>query len=96
MGEIVSKSFHDYPKGFGPDITNTQNKNWITKHAELTNLTVVECQRLWTRFQQLGCDDDGILHMNHIGSAGKFKVITTSNILTNFVYQLSQWLRISL
>ncbi|XP_046359618.1 uncharacterized protein LOC124137388 [Haliotis rufescens] len=35
--------------------------NWITAHAIATELSIAEVERLWKRFQQLGCTVDGIL-----------------------------------
>ncbi|ESO84756.1 hypothetical protein LOTGIDRAFT_236111 [Lottia gigantea] len=41
--------------------TNPQKANWITSHAIATELTIAEVERLWLRFQQLGCTSNGIL-----------------------------------
>ncbi|CAH1793636.1 unnamed protein product, partial [Owenia fusiformis] len=43
------------------DITDPTRSNWITAHAEATGLAIVEVERLWLRFKQLGCDKYGTL-----------------------------------
>lgn len=39
--------------------TNPNKPNWITVHAVATELSIAEVERLWFRFQQLGCNQDG-------------------------------------
>lgn len=74
MGDMVSTVIHHYPDGFAQDITSTGQRDWITKHAELSELSIVETERLWDRFQQLGCDDSGIITTNYISSDLRYKV----------------------
>ncbi|XP_067946605.1 uncharacterized protein [Watersipora subatra] len=73
MGDIVSKSFHNYPNGLAKTVTNPKQKDWITKHATLTRFSIVEVERLWTRFKQLGCDENGVLDRKSILQMPRFK-----------------------
>ena len=74
MGDIVSTAIHNYPDGFAQDITSTGQKDWITKHAELAELSIVETERLWNRFQQLGCDESGIIQASYVNREQRYKV----------------------
>lgn len=74
MGNSVIRNFHDYQTGFAPDLTSTGQKDWITLHAELSGLSIVEVERLWIRFQQLGCNDSGFITEDYIREASTFKV----------------------
>lgn len=38
--------------------TNPKKPNWITAHAIASELSIAEVERLWVRFQQLGCNPD--------------------------------------
>lgn len=78
MGSALSL-FHNYRVGFAPDFTNPGQKDWITVHAELTGLSIVEVERLWTRFQQLGCNEEGIIVERHIRATNFLKVATDAN-----------------
>lgn len=74
MGSALS-TIHDYKMGFGPDVTKTSRKDWITMHAELSGLSIVEVERLWNRFQQLGCVD-GVITEQFLRQSSSFKVIS--------------------
>lgn len=39
--------------------THPSQANWITVHAIAAELSIAETERLWLRFQQLGCNEDG-------------------------------------
>lgn len=39
--------------------TNPKKANWITVHAVSSELSIAEVERLWYRFQQLGCNENG-------------------------------------
>ncbi|PAA80817.1 hypothetical protein BOX15_Mlig001396g1 [Macrostomum lignano] len=41
--------------------SNPSRADWITEHAVATGLSVVEVERLWLRFQQLGCTSEGLI-----------------------------------
>lgn len=81
MGDIVSTAIHNYPDGFAQELTSTSQKDWITKHAELAELSIVETERLWNRFQQLGCDEAGMIHSSHISTEPRYKVCSNNNHL---------------
>ena len=74
MGDITSKVFHNFPNGLGHELTDTGKRDWITKHAKLSGFSIVEVERLWTRFKQLGCDTSGLLHTNYLNQSPRFKV----------------------
>lgn len=74
MGDLVSKTIHHYPNGLAQNVTEPQERNWITKHAELTGLSIVEVERVWKRFQQLECDEDGVLSTAFISGEASYKV----------------------
>jgi len=60
MGANLAK-FSDETDEEVLSFTNPNKPDWIVKHAEVTNLALVEVERLWKRFQQLGCDSSGAL-----------------------------------
>ncbi|XP_060074865.1 THO complex subunit 1-like [Ylistrum balloti] len=41
--------------------THPSKANWITVHAIASELSIAETERLWLRFQQLGCNKDGVI-----------------------------------
>ncbi|XP_033747001.1 uncharacterized protein LOC117332222 [Pecten maximus] len=41
--------------------THPSKANWITVHAITAELSIAETERLWLRFQQLGCNKDGVI-----------------------------------
>ncbi|CAF0728665.1 unnamed protein product [Brachionus calyciflorus] len=57
--------------------------DWITGHADLTGLAVVEVQRLWIRFNQLGCDAKGYLPKRQIERGELSRDIFMKNIISN-------------
>jgi len=73
MGSTLPK-FHDYSNGFAPDLTSTGQRDWITLHAELSLLSIVEVERCWQRFQQLGCDVSGVINVSDLKRDSKLKV----------------------
>ncbi|XP_076458628.1 uncharacterized protein LOC143292324 [Babylonia areolata] len=58
--------------------------NWITAHAISTELSIAEVERLWLRFQQMGCDSDGVLTPDVINSAALSSDVFMKNIMKYF------------
>lgn len=61
--------------------------NWITSHAIVTELSIAEVERLWLRFQQMGCNADGILTPDVINSPALSSDVFVKNILKYFKNQ---------
>ncbi|KAL8568865.1 hypothetical protein ACOMHN_009685 [Nucella lapillus] len=58
--------------------------NWITAHAISTELSIAEVERLWLRFQQMGCTDDGDLTPDVVNSPALSSDVFVKNILKYF------------
>lgn len=43
------------------EVTSPSEPDWITAHAAATSLAIVEIERLWYRFHQLGANNKGVL-----------------------------------
>eukprot|EP00058_Branchiostoma_floridae_P028196 XP_002613687.1 hypothetical protein BRAFLDRAFT_107097 [Branchiostoma floridae] len=63
MGAYAS-SFQGDAGSLVGELTDPNQPNWITAHAEACALDIPEVERLWQRFQQLGCDSTGVLAQN--------------------------------
>lgn len=81
-----------YASGFAGDreqtlssITHPSRADWITAHAVATDLAVVEVDRLWLRFQQLGCNEDGVLELEVLDRPPASNNIFAKQILSSFV-----------
>ncbi|XP_050393569.1 uncharacterized protein LOC126811742 [Patella vulgata] len=64
--------------------TDPFKANWITSHAISTELTIAEVERLWLRFQQLGCNQHGILTAETLKDPKLNEDAFTRNILKTF------------
>jgi len=58
--------------------------NWITAHAVSSELSIAEVERLWLRFQQLGCNQDGILTPDTLSTVKLTSDVFVKNILKYF------------
>jgi Ca2+-binding EF-hand superfamily protein len=65
--------------------THPSKPNWITSHATVTELTIPEVERLWCRFQQLGCNEDGVLEVEVLKRPPASSDVFARNILDSFV-----------
>ncbi|XP_064641183.1 uncharacterized protein LOC135495992 [Lineus longissimus] len=81
MGTTYSSNFQE-----SGEITSTPNQpEWIVDHVDATGLTIVEVERLWTRFLQLGCrEDTGILESQMLSAPHIASDVFVRNILRNF------------
>ncbi|KAK7506169.1 hypothetical protein BaRGS_00002281 [Batillaria attramentaria] len=61
--------------------------NWITAHAIATELSIAEVERLWLRFQQMGCNQDGVLTTEAMMSPSLTSDVFVKNILKYFKTQ---------
>ncbi|ELU16815.1 hypothetical protein CAPTEDRAFT_225193 [Capitella teleta] len=64
--------------------TRPSKADWITAHATATGLAVVEVERLWLRFQQLGCNKEGFLTSDVLLRPPASSDIFIKNIVTTF------------
>ncbi|XP_013409735.1 uncharacterized protein LOC106173230 [Lingula anatina] len=70
------------------ELTSPSKGDWITLHSEITGVTMVEVERLWLRFQQMGCDENGILSEETVKNNPKFKDdVFVRNVLVKFADQ---------
>ncbi|KAK7113198.1 uncharacterized protein [Littorina saxatilis] len=58
--------------------------NWITAHAISTELSIAEVERLWLRFQQMGCNADGVLKPEAINTPALSSDVFMKNIMKYF------------
>jgi len=65
-------------------LTHPSKPNWITSHAISTELSIAEVERLWLRFQQLGCNQDGILTSETLSTPKLSSDVFVKNILKYF------------
>ena len=65
----------------------------ITMNCFLT-VAIVEVERLWLRFQQLGCNSDGVLQAADVNKSTITKDIFAKNVSINVMHCLIQtcWL----
>ncbi|OWF56527.1 uncharacterized protein LOC110446688 [Mizuhopecten yessoensis] len=64
--------------------THPSKPNWITVHAITAELSIAETERLWLRFQQLGCNRDGIITEELAGQTSVSSDAFSRNILKKF------------
>lgn len=64
--------------------THPSKPNWITSHAIAAELSIAEVERLWVRFQQMGCNDDGDLTEDAMKKASYNSDVFMRNILRKF------------
>lgn len=84
MGQYAS-SFIVPEKDAVTKHTNPKKPNWITVHAVVTELSIAEVERLWFRFQQLGCDENGEILEANLQSLSIQDDAFSRNILKKFV-----------
>ncbi|KAI0239948.1 hypothetical protein LSAT2_009347 [Lamellibrachia satsuma] len=72
------------------EYTHPSKADWITAHAKATGLNLVEVDRLWLRFRQLGCDANGMLSSSVFDTEPALDDILTKNMLTAFGIQQDQ------
>ncbi|WAQ97327.1 hypothetical protein MAR_030017 [Mya arenaria] len=65
--------------------THPRKPNWITAHAIASELSIAEVERLWVRFQQLGCNPDGELTDSTIMKADYSQDVFMKNILKKYM-----------
>ncbi|XP_053392830.1 uncharacterized protein LOC123564227 isoform X2 [Mercenaria mercenaria] len=66
-------------------VTNPNKPNWITAHAIASELSIAEVERLWVRFQQLGCNKDGELTDEAIRKSEYNQDVFMRNILRKYM-----------
>lgn len=66
-------------------MTHPSKADWITAHAVATDLAIVEVDRLWLRFQQLGCNEDGVLELEVLERPPASNNVFAKHILSSFV-----------
>ncbi|KAL5018869.1 hypothetical protein ScPMuIL_004591 [Solemya velum] len=82
MGQFASSFIMSESKAVSR-YTQPDQANWITSHAIASELSIAEVERLWLRFQQLGCNDDGVI----TGEMLKTLPIRTDVIMRNIMQQ---------
>lgn len=65
-------------------VTHPSKPNWITSHAIAAELSIAEVERLWVRFQQMGCNEDGDLTEEAIRKSSYSTDVFVRNILRKF------------
>lgn len=65
--------------------TNPKKANWITVHAVSSELSIAEVERLWFRFQQLGCNENGEIPEADLQSLAIQDDAFSRNILKKFM-----------
>ncbi|XP_077999427.1 uncharacterized protein LOC144452247 [Glandiceps talaboti] len=60
MGTFAS-SFEGSQGGVVNTYSDSTKKDWLTAHAKACGMELPSVERLWSRFQYLGCDDRGVL-----------------------------------
>ncbi|XP_070543978.1 uncharacterized protein [Ptychodera flava] len=60
MGAFAS-SFEGSQAGVVHTYTDSTQPDWLTAHAKACKMDLPDVERLWSRFQYLGCDDRGVL-----------------------------------
>ncbi|XP_071952430.1 uncharacterized protein [Antedon mediterranea] len=48
--------------GIISELTSPLKDDWIIQHADACGLTTIEVKQLWKRFNELGCNQEGILY----------------------------------
>ncbi|XP_033637779.1 uncharacterized protein LOC117298570 [Asterias rubens] len=71
MGAVVSSTNDGDYCGIVADLTHPSNEDWLRKHAVACNVSIGEIESLWKRFQDLGCNENGVLSP---------EILTTSNL----------------
>lgn len=66
-------------------VTHPSKPNWITAHAIAAELSIAEVERLWIRFQQLGCNKDGELTDDAIRKSEYNTDVFMRNILRKYM-----------
>lgn len=66
-------------------VTHPSKANWITAHAIAAELSIAEVERLWIRFQQLGCNKDGELTDEAIRKSEFNSDVFMRNILRKYM-----------
>ncbi|XP_033100108.1 uncharacterized protein LOC117103628 [Anneissia japonica] len=52
--------------GIVSELTSPLKEDWIVQHADACGLTTIEVKNMWKRFQQLGCNQDGVLYAHSL------------------------------
>lgn len=65
-------------------VTHPSKPNWITSHAIAAELSIAEVERLWVRFQQMGCNNDGDLTEDAMKKSSYSTDVFMRNILRKF------------
>ncbi|PVD38938.1 hypothetical protein C0Q70_01563 [Pomacea canaliculata] len=83
---VYSSSFVINPQSSSAvsSYSHPSKANWITAHAIATELSIAEVERLWLRFQQLGCNQDGVLSPEVLNSPTLTSDVFVKNILKYF------------
>ncbi|CAD5125787.1 DgyrCDS13999 [Dimorphilus gyrociliatus] len=79
MGSLATK-FREEGSKVSPS-THPRSPEWITVHSRACNLAVVEVERLWMRFQQLGCTENGVLPRQAIERLNLKDDLLATNVL---------------
>ncbi|KAK2152737.1 hypothetical protein LSH36_320g04000 [Paralvinella palmiformis] len=82
MGQISSNFLPESDVSLLPEDLTPDKANWITAHAVAAKLSIVEVERLWKRFQQLGCNTHGELATSDFQKHEIASDIFAKNILT--------------
>lgn len=65
--------------------TDPKSANWISVHAVATELNLAEVDRLWLRFKQLGCSDNGELTEEKLSKHPVYQDAFSRRIIMQFV-----------
>ncbi|KAL4240729.1 hypothetical protein ACF0H5_001517 [Mactra antiquata] len=84
MGQFASLFIVPKDKAINK-VTNPGKPNWITAHAIAAELSIAEVERLWIRFQQLGCNRDGDLTEDAMKKSDYNGDIFMRNILRKYI-----------
>ncbi|KAL5018874.1 hypothetical protein ScPMuIL_004596 [Solemya velum] len=89
MGQFASSFIMTESKAVSR-YTKPDQANWITSHAIASELSIAEVERLWLRFQQLGCNEEGVITEEMLKMSPIQNDVFMRNIMRKFMSPASR------